>query len=60
VHGEIRSPHIFAESCGDGFLAVIHELGENIVSLFQKVISISFAPLLLCFFPDMSLAYCEE
>jgi hypothetical protein len=47
VHGEIRSPHVFAESCGDGFLAVIDELGENILSLFQKDISISLASSLL-------------
>jgi hypothetical protein len=53
---EIWSPHVFAEGCGDSFLAMVDELGKNILSLFRKDIDIS---LFLCFCPDIFLEYCQ-
>jgi hypothetical protein len=48
---EIRSPHVFAEGCGDGFLAMVDELGKNILSLFRKDIGIS------CFFASVPIYF---
>ena len=40
VQAEVGSPMVTSEGCGDGFLTMIDELGENFVILQQ------FTPLL--------------
>lgn len=59
VDGVVRDPDVFAEGRGDGFLAVVYELAEDIVFLFRGAVAISMPHLIAVESWDRRLAHLQ-